>query len=56
MIPVVDVLPDVAEEVVEVPRFFLTTPFTDYTVTEGLLLLLLLCGFVWLIVWFFRGV
>lgn len=47
---------EVVAEVVEAPRLFLTTPFADYTVTEGFLLLLFLFGFVLLIIWFFRGV
>lgn len=47
---------EIISEVVEVSRPFLTTPFSDYTVTEGFLLLLFLFGFILLIVWFFRGV
>lgn len=33
-------------ELTEEPRLFLTTPFEEYTVTEGLLLTLLLCLFI----------
>lgn len=36
----------IKEEVTEDPRFFLTTPFEEYTVTEGLILAVLLCLFV----------
>ncbi|MTQ97473.1 hypothetical protein GMD88_10715 [Pseudoflavonifractor sp. BIOML-A6] len=39
----------------EAARAFLTTPFEDYTVTEGFLLLFFLAGFVWLCIWFFKG-
>ncbi len=49
-----DVLDTVPEEtsgelvvqIVEGPRPFLSTPFEEYTVTEGLLLAVLLCLFV----------
>lgn len=33
-------------QIVEDPRPFLSTPFEEYTVTEGLLLAVLLCLFV----------
>lgn len=36
-------------------RAFLSTPFEDYTVTEGFLLLFFLAGFICLCVWFFKG-
>lgn len=39
----------------ELPRLFLDTPFSDYTVIEGFLLLFLLAGFIVLIFWFFKG-
>ncbi len=53
---------DVAEAVSEVApvladgaHLFWETPFSEYTVNEGLLLLIFLAGFLWLIIWFFRG-
>lgn len=48
-----DVSPSPTIEVVA--RLFYTTPFSDYTVIEGLLLLGLIAGFIWLCVHFFRG-
>lgn len=36
----------IKEEITEDPRLFLTTPFEEYTVTEGLILAVLLCLFV----------
>lgn len=47
---------DILAPVVETgARLFLTTPFSEYTVTEGFLLLFLLAGAVWLCVHFFKG-
>lgn len=39
----------------EAARLFLTTPFEEYTVTEGFLLLFFLAGVVLLCIWFFKG-
>ena len=39
----------------ETPRPFLITPLNDYTVSEGLLLLLLLCAFCSLIYHLVKG-
>lgn len=53
-----DVMETVAEltpEIVSDVHLFWETPFSEYTVSEGLLLLILLAGFLWLIIWFFRG-
>lgn len=36
------------------PRLFLTTPFEEYTVTEGFLLVLLLCAFIAVLYHFVR--
>lgn len=38
-----------------VVRLFLTTPFSDYTVSEGFLLLLFILCFISLIILLFRG-
>lgn len=46
---------EIAPAVTETARVFLTTPFEEYTVTEGFLLLFLLAGVVWLCVQFFKG-
>lgn len=46
---------EIIPTVTEVTRAFLTTSFEEYTVTEGFLLLLLLAGFIWLCVQFFKG-
>lgn len=54
-----DVLSTIAEEVMEqapeAVRLFLDTPLSEYTVTEGFMLLFLLMAFGVLIIWFFRG-
>lgn len=50
-----DTLAVAAEEVTDAARLFLTTPFTEYTVTEGFLLLFLLSGFCVLLAWLFKG-
>lgn len=50
-----DILAPIAETVETGARLFLTTPFEQYTVTEGFLLLLLVFAFIWLIVQFFKG-
>lgn len=42
-------------EIVEEPRYFMTTPFEDYTVTEGLLLLLLLLAVILLCIKIVKG-
>lgn len=45
-----EVVEPVTTETVETDRPFLTTPFENYTVTEGLLLtivFLLIVGFIW---------
>lgn len=41
-------------DVVETARAFLTTPFSEYTVTEGFLLLFFVAGVVLLCVHFFN--
>ena len=46
---------DLTPAVTETARLFLSTPFEEYTVTEGFLLLFLLAGFVWLCIQFFKG-
>lgn len=46
---------EAVEGATEILRPFLTTPFTDYTVTEGFLLLFLSAGFCVLMIWFFKG-
>lgn len=46
---------DVVPAATEVARAFLTTPFEQYTVTEGFLLLFFLAGVVWLCIHFFKG-
>lgn len=46
---------EVLAEVVEPDRLFLTTPFDDYTVTEGLLLMILLLSVVLLCVKMIKG-
>lgn len=53
------VAPSAPVEVVETvetppPRLFLTTPFEEYTVTEGFLLVLLLCAFIAVLYHFVR--
>ena len=45
----------ISEEIVTGARLFLETPFSEYTVTEGFLLLFLLAGFACTIIWFFKG-
>lgn len=50
-----DILAPVVETVEVGARLFLTTPFEEYTVTEGFLLLFLLAGVIWLCVQFFKG-
>lgn len=46
---------EITPAVAETARAFLSTPFEEYTVTEGFLLLFLLAGAVWLCVHFFKG-
>lgn len=48
-------LPAEAEEIIIGARLFLETPFSEYTVTEGFLLLFFLGAFLCLIIWFFKG-
>lgn len=48
-------LPSEAEEIITGARLFLETPFSEYTVTEGFLLLFFLGAFLCLIIWFFKG-
>lgn len=50
-----DTLAVAAEGVTDAARLFLTTPFVEYTVTEGFLLLFMLFGCCLLIIWFFKG-
>lgn len=54
-----DVLPElpaaVSKEIATGARLFLETPFSEYTVTEGFLLLFFLGAFLCLIIWFFKG-
>lgn len=41
-----DTTGELTVQIVEDPRPFLSTPFEEYTVTEGLLLAVLLCLFI----------
>ena len=50
-----ELVPELSDAVSSGVHLFWETPFSDYTVSEGLLLLLLLVGFLWLIISFFRG-
>lgn len=50
-----DTLAVAAEEVTDAARLFLSTPFAEYTVTEGFLLFFLLFSCCLLIIWFFKG-
>ena len=45
---------EIIEPVAESVRLFLETPFSEYTVEEGFLLLFFLAGFVRLLIWFFK--
>lgn len=45
----------ITEQGPDAVRLFLHTPFSEYTVTEGFMLLFLLMAFGLIIIWFFRG-
>lgn len=55
MADMIESVPELAPELVSDVHLFWETPFSEYTVSEGFLLLFLLLGFLWLIIWFFRG-
>lgn len=55
MADMIESVPELAPELVSDVHWFWETPFSEYTVSEGFLLLFLLLGFLWLIIWFFRG-
>lgn len=56
MIDLLSELPaEVSGAASDAARLFWETPFTEYTVTEGFLLLYLLVGFIGLIIYFFKG-
>lgn len=55
MTDMLETMTELAPEIVSEAHLFWDTPFSEYTVNEGLLLLILLAGFLWLVVWFFRG-
>lgn len=56
MIDLLSELPaEVSDAASDAARLFWETPFTEYTVTEGFLLLFLLVGFIALIIYFFKG-
>ena len=45
---------DILDPIVESARLFLETPFSEYTVVEGFLLLLFLALFVRFLIWLFK--
>lgn len=55
MTDMIETMADLAPEIVSNAHLFWETPFSEYTVSEGLLLLIFLAGFLWLIILFFRG-
>lgn len=55
MTDTIETVAELTPELVSDAHLFWETPFSEYTVSEGLLLLLLLAGFLWLIIWFFKG-
>lgn len=50
-----DVVSDLTPALADGAHLFLETPFSEYTVSEGLLLLILLAGFIWFLIWLFKG-
>lgn len=48
-------LVELAPEVADAAHLFWDTPFSEYTVSEGLLLLIALMGFIWILIYFFKG-
>lgn len=52
---ILEPISDFMEPAMETGRAFLTTPFEEYTVTEGFLLLFFILGFIWLCTRFFKG-
>ena len=55
MTDTIETMAELTPELVSDAHLFLETPFSEYTVSEGLFLLILLAGFLWLIIWFFKG-
>lgn len=55
MIDMIETVGELTPELVSDARLFWETPFSEYTVSEGLLLLILLVGFLWLVISFFKG-
>lgn len=55
MTDVIETMTEFAPEIANDAHLFWETPFSEYTVNEGLLLLILLAGFLWFIVWLFKG-
>ncbi len=55
MTDVMETITELTPEIVSDAHLFWETSFSEYTVSEGLLLLIFLAGFLWLVVWFFKG-
>lgn len=55
MTDVVEAVSELTPALVDGAHLFWETPFSEYTVSEGLLLLIFLAGVLWLMIWFFRG-
>ncbi len=55
MVDMIETVSELTPELVSSAHLFWETPFSEYTVSEGLLLLILMAGFLWLIIWFFKG-
>lgn len=55
IVDVPQIVSELTPALTEGAHLFFDTPFSEYTVNEGLLLLILVFGFICFIIWLLRG-
>ena len=55
IVDIPEMVSDLTPALTDGAHLFFETPFSEYTVSEGLLLLILLAGFLWFPIWLFKG-
>lgn len=55
VVDIAEAVSDLTPALADGAHLFFETPFSEYMVSEGLLLLILLAGFLWILIWLFKG-